>query len=327
MTITTSRLVNVLGLLSNGTPFLEHYVGFWAAYIPATVSLALVLAPLLVARRSFVRTPPFGTVLGHASRVLTRATLGGFSLDAARPSSARRATKATPWSDSFVDELGMALRACRILAFFPIHWLCLNQTFNNLIAQAGQMETAGVPNDAIKAANPLSAAILYPLVQRALYPALRRAGVRFGSGRRITLGFVLLALAMAYAAGLQRGIYAASPCYDAPGHCAAGSGPNHISVFLQLPVYVLGAAAEIFCLTDATEHAYHQAPPAMRSVVQAMQLSTSGIGSLLALAFNPLAKDPLIVIMYAVLAGLMGATALLFWLCYRRLDSTEMERE
>ena len=30
---------------------------------------------------------------------------------------------------------------------FPIHWLCYNQTFNNLISQAGQMVTYGIPNE------------------------------------------------------------------------------------------------------------------------------------------------------------------------------------
>ena len=48
----------------------------------------------------------------------------------------------------------------------PIHWLCLNQTFNNLISQAGQMVNSGVPNGTIKSLNPIASIILTPVVSR-----------------------------------------------------------------------------------------------------------------------------------------------------------------
>lgn len=52
---------------------------------------------------------------------------------------------------------------------FPVHWLCLNQTFNNLISQAGQMVNSGVPNDTIKSPNPIASIILTPVASKGLY--------------------------------------------------------------------------------------------------------------------------------------------------------------
>ena len=212
--------------------------------------------------------------------------------------------------------------------FYPIHWLCLNQTFNNLIAQAGQMVNSGVPNDTIKSLNPISGIVLTPLVQRGLYPFLRRRRIHFGPISRIAVGFALIAASMAYAAGLQQLIYNTRPCYSHPLACAASNNgriPNQLSMFLQTPIYVLGGLAEVFCLTTGTEYAYNQAPRSMKSVVQAFWLGMAGVGACVAIAFTPAAKDPNLVIMYACLAAVMGVTTVVFWVVFRENDKKKME--
>lgn len=78
---------------------------------------------------------------------------------------------------------------------FPVHWLCLNQTFNNLISQAGQMVNSGVPNDTIKSPNPIASIILTPVASKGLYPFLTRRRIRFGPTARIAMGFLFLTLA------------------------------------------------------------------------------------------------------------------------------------
>ncbi|KAE8356568.1 hypothetical protein BDV28DRAFT_145079 [Aspergillus coremiiformis] len=212
---------------------------------------------------------------------------------------------------------------CRVLLLFPIHWLCYNQTFNNLISQAGQMVTYGIPNDMMKIAGAISGIIVAPIIQKGLYPCLTKRGVSFGPIARMTVGFILLTLSMAYTTVVQKLIYQTGPCYDTPLACAAANDhtiPNQISVFLQVPIYFGGALAEVFCLTTGTEYAYNQAPKSMKTLVQAIWLAMAGIGTFLALAFTPLTKDPHLVTMYAILTGLLGGATILLWVLFGHLD-------
>ncbi|KAL8640902.1 MAG: hypothetical protein Q9226_008695, partial [Calogaya cf. arnoldii] len=160
-------MVNIAGLAALGTTFLEKYVGFWAAYIPPVIAMAVGIITLVLFRSTFVHNPPSGAVLAKASRALWLAAKGGFRMNAAKPKAQEADHKCiVPWDDRFIEELKLGLFACRILLLFPFHWLCLNQTFNNLISQAGQMINSGVPNDAIKSTNPLTGIVFYPLVQK-----------------------------------------------------------------------------------------------------------------------------------------------------------------
>lgn len=280
---------------------------------------------------------------------MTCAVKGGFRMDAAKPESQQRERQKTvPWDSRFIDELKSGLHTCRILyvslhlkdyhlavtdmirhrLLFPIHWLCLNQTFNNLISQAGTMVGSGVPNDTIKSLNPISIIIFTPLVQRLLYPYLTRRRIRFQPIARIAVGFALLAASMAVTTGVQQAIYSAGPCYDHPLACPASNGgqiPNQVTMFLQAPIYVLGGVAEIFCYVTGLEYSYNQAPRSMRSIVQAYWLSMAGFGSVLSIALTPLAQDPHFVVMYAVLTGLMAATTVLFWVFFRRSNNKAMD--
>lgn len=117
---------------------------------------------------------------------------------------------------------------------FPVHWLCLNQTLNNLISQAGQMVNSGVPNDTIKSPNPIASIILTPVASKGLYPFLTRRRIRFGPMARIAMGFLFLTLARVYTAILQKLVYSTGPCYDHPLKCPEsdhGQIPNQISMF------------------------------------------------------------------------------------------------
>lgn len=208
--------------------------------------------------------------------------------------------------------------------------------YNNLISQAGQMDLRGVPNDMIPAMAGVACVVFGPPIQ-ALYGFLARRRLPFGPIARISTAFLLCAAGMAYAAGLQKLIYATGPCYDAPLACPAASSPdspgsrsssppprpNAVNVWLQLPVYVALAVAEIFGLVTASEYAYGKAPRGMRSVVQATVQLSACAGALLGIAVGPAARDPHLVAVYAALAGVMALCAAAFWCVFRRYDGVD----
>ncbi|KAK3385608.1 oligopeptide transporter [Podospora didyma] len=322
-------MVNIGGLGSLGTTFLERYVGFWTAYLVPLIVMGVGTVPLFLWRRRFVKEPPVGTVLPQAVQAMALAAKGGFKMDSAKPKEqSEKHGKEVPWDIKFVDDLKSGLYTCRIFLLFPIHWLCLNQTFHNLISQAGTMEGYGVPNDAIKSFNPISIIIITPVVNLLLYPFLTRRNINFSPIMRITVGFAILTISLAIATGVQKAIYSAGPCYNHPLACTAsddGRIPNRVPMFVQLPIYLTGGIAEIFCYTTGLEYSYNQAPKSMRSIVQSYWLAMDGIGALLSIAFTPLAKDPHFVVMYGSIAGLMATTTIIFALAFRRSNKMAME--
>jgi POT family proton-dependent oligopeptide transporter len=186
------------------------------------------------------------------------------------------------------------------------------------ISQAGQMETHGIPNDLIKSSNPIAYVIIGVLVQKQLYPFLRRRKIHFSPVNRISLGFFIMSVAMGYSAVVQVVIYRSGPCYSHPLSCAASGGrsPNRVHVLLQLPTFVIIALAEVFCWPTGSEYTYSHAPKSMKSVLQACYISTAGVGYLLGMALSPLARDPLLVVLWSVTAGMMFLTACAFRIAF-----------
>ena len=195
------------------------------------------------------------------------------------------------------------------------------------------MELHGLPNDILPNIDPITIIILIPLLDRLIYPFIRtRLHLAFTPVTRITWGFLISSLAMAYAAGLQSRIYSMPPCYTAPSKCPAGKtgedryAPNTIHVAWQAPAYILVALAEILASITGLEFAYTKAPENMKSFIMSLFLLTSALGSALGIFIAPLAKDPRLVWMYAALAGTSALAGCVFYWTFRGLDARERPR-
>lgn len=192
---------------------------------------------------------------------------------------------------------------------------------------AGQMDLHGLPNDILPNIDPITIIILIPLLDRVIYPFIRtRLNVAFTPTTRITLGFVVASLAMAYAAWLQSQIYSSPPCFTSPSHCAEGKiggdryKPNQIHVAWQTPAYVLVALSEILANITGLELAYAKAPQNMKSFIMSMFLLTSAFGSALGMLLAPMAKDPRLVWMYTGLACIAALAGVAFYWTFKDLD-------
>jgi POT family proton-dependent oligopeptide transporter len=209
--------------------------------------------------------------------------------------------------------------ACKIFVPLSIYWVCYNQLSNNLLSQAGQLtKPDGLPNDIMNNFDPIALIIFIPITDMFLYPTLRKFNINFASQARITFGFFLGTASMVYAAVVQNYIYT-DPLYLETGSMSS------ISVFIQIPCYVLIAFSEIFASITSMEYAYTHAPKSMKSLVSALSLWPNCVAALISLAISPSAHDPNMVWVYTgVAVGSFVCGILYYWL-FRSYDKVDEE--
>ena len=200
--------------------YAERYAGFYLAFLLPTAAFVLTIPVLLVCRKMYTLTPPEGSVLGPAFKLLIRATRGRWHMspiatyrhmhdgtfwESVKPS--KTAPESRPswytFNDAWVDEVARGFAACGVFLWYPLYWLSYNQINNNLTSQAATMALGGIPNDILANLDPLALIILIPVFNLGLYPVLRKMGIRFTPIKKITAGFFTAAMAMIWACVIQ----------------------------------------------------------------------------------------------------------------------------
>lgn len=191
------------------------------------------------------------------------------------------------------------------------------------------MELHGIPNDIMQNIDAITVIMFIPICDRFFYPYLRKMGIQFKPITRITWGFALGAVAMSYAAVVQKNIYSAGPCFDHPLKCDAAKlaggklAHNRVHVALQTPAYFFLALSEIFASITGLEYAYTKAPASMKSFIMSIFLLTSAFGAALGAAISPFAKDPNLTRLYVGLAITSGITGIIFWVLFSKYNAIE----
>lgn len=317
------------GSLSNiATTELEYNVDFWAAYLLPFCFFFVGIVALVIGKNFYIKKPPMGSVIPDAFKICWIAIRNKFDLEAAKPTVRRERGQQEPmWSDLFVDEVRRALIGCKVFIIYPIFWLDYGQMLNNFVSQAGQMNTHGLPNDIMQSVNSIAIVVFIPIVNKLVYPFLRKIGLPMRPVTRIFVGFMCSSLGMAYAAIIQHLIYSSGPCYELvlSDECPAGAVPNDIHVAIQTPAYVFTSFAEIFASITGLEYAYTKAPANMKSFIMSLFLVTNAFGSALGIALSPVAVNPKLQWMYVGLCGATVIAGVLFFITFRHLNEREEE--
>ncbi|KAJ5173021.1 hypothetical protein N7492_005614 [Penicillium capsulatum] len=336
--------INVGSLVGQiGMAYAEKYVGFWLGFLLPTIMFLTTPLVMWWGHKRYRQSPPQGSVTSKAVRTLVVAlrsrwswnpvklwkqTHNGTLWEVVKPSniSPSQRPEWMTFDDAWVDEVRRGFAACTVFCWYPLYWLAYSQLTNNLTAQAGTMKLHGIPNDVVNNLNPFTLIILIPICDIFLYPGLRKMGFRFTAIKKIFVGFIMAAFAMAWAAVLQHYIYQTSPCGKHANDCFVEDGspnPSPLNVWIQAGSYILIAISEIFASITALEYAYSKAPRNMRSLIQAIALFTNAISAAIAEALNPLSKDPLLVWNYTVFAALAGIGGVGFMITFWKLDQDE----
>ena len=337
--------VGSLGLIA--TVFMEKYKGFWTVNLMGLIGFLFGFSVLIAGRKMYVTRPPQGSIMPHAFKAFWIGLVNGRTLEAARPSyqAAHGEKYKTPWSETFVDELRRALVACRVFLFYPIFWVIYNQLSSNFVAQgslpfslstdvfrfpgtaymfwaqtdfrvlaAGQMKLHGMPNDQMQNIDPIVIIIFIPVMDKIVYPFLRKRGFPMYPITRITWGFILAALSMMFAAIIQHEIYIRPPYYNMPSSAGEDDPPgNDIHVAIQTPGYLLIGLAEILASITGLEYAFTKAPANMKSFIMSMFLFTNAFGSILGIGVSVVAEDPKFVWFYTGLCLADVVATIAFW--------------
>ncbi|EXJ95412.1 POT family proton-dependent oligopeptide transporter [Capronia coronata CBS 617.96] len=320
--------------------YAEKYVGFWLAYLLPTILFLLTPLIMIWCRHRYVRRPPTGSVFSKSThlvifalkrngswnpKTLIRRMRSDEFWNSVKPSNVASKPSWMTFDDAWVDEVRRGISACAVFTFLPIYWLSYSQMTNNLVTQAGTMKLNGLPNDLVQNLDPIALLIFIPICDKLVYPALLRAGIKFTPIKKITVGFGIGAISMMVAAIIQHYIYVKSPCgnHATDGDCIAELGPPDMSVWIQTPAYVLIALAEIFTSITGLEYAFTKAPKNMRSFITGIFWFTNAFSSAIGQAFVPLAKDPLFIWLYTIIACLSFVAMFLFWYTFKELDAEE----
>jgi POT family proton-dependent oligopeptide transporter len=116
---------------------------------------------------------------------------------------------------------------------------------SNMVSQAATMNLNSLPNDILLNLNPLFCILLGSIYAHVIYPMLARFNIPFSPTRRISVGFLFAAVGIAAAAIIQQFIYAKSTCGNHANGCASDTTATKLTVWLQVPIYVLLANSEI----------------------------------------------------------------------------------
>ena len=342
--------INLGALSSLATTNSALHVGFWLAFSLPTIVFLLVPLTLWLGRDKYHKIAPRGSIIVEAFRVSRIAAGAALSWnpmqirrnltssvdsiwDRARPANvmARTPEGARPswltWDSTFVDEVHRTITACKVFLFFPPYWCVYSQLSGNLVSQAANLQTRGVPNDLLSVLNPIALIIFIPIVDRGLYPLLRKLNIPFKPIKRIFVGFMIASSSMIYACVLQHYMYKQSECL-ANGLAGSAEYPDgcakvNISVWAQVPAYVLIGVSEIFASITGLEYAYTKAPARMKSLVQALFLLTTAAGNAINFALVSVARDPYLVGNYAGVAIAAFVAGVLFIAAFWRLDHSE----
>jgi len=226
----------------------------------------------------------------------------------------------------FVEDVKRTVQATGIFCFFPMQYWNDNGIANSASYLSTMLKTDGAPNDVLNNFNPLAIILFSPILNFALYPALRKAKIHYGPIKRICTGFFLAMCAGIGYTVLQHYAYMASPCGvygSSEDRCVEEGLTADISVWWMGLPYAVGGISELFVNVPAFGIAYSRSPVNMRGVVSGINLLNTAFAYLINLALSDVVKDPNLVWCFGGPVIVLAVTTVIFWFTFKHIDKEE----
>ncbi|KAI7825280.1 peptide transporter PTR2-A [Gamsiella multidivaricata] len=327
--------INIGGLLGQGiTPAVSSYAWDIAYMIPA-IAFVVGIIVFALGRNKYYDRPPNGNVLGKCIRCITYA----FRHRHERPEGTHWVQSALPrngetfeWDAKFVKDLERTYHACKVFCIYPLYWALYNNMTDNFVNMGINMTRPNwLKPEMLSFVNSLVIVIFIPILDTFIFPMLRKAGFRLGPVNRIIIGFCIVTFCFVYVTVLQHFLYKSGPYYNFTGKDPNGNHVdvptdislmiNELTIWAQLPAYILIGISEIFSSATGLEFAFRSAAPELKSVVMSLFLCTNAFGSLIGMILAIWSSDPNFVYLYAAQAVAMAIMTVLFAWRFARLDN------
>lgn len=198
------------------------------------------------------------------------------------------------------------VRIVSIFVFVSVFWALFDQHASSWIRQGQQMDidtnlfgwNFQMLPEQFQAANPLMVMLLIPFATFLLYPTITKLGYEMTALRRMSIGFVLAALAYVSVALLQITI--------------EGSEAKTIHILWQGIPYFILTMGEVMISITGLEFAYTQAPPRMKSTIMGFWLLGVSLGSVFVAIITTVTKGMALSDFFWLWTAIGTGTALLF---------------
>jgi peptide/histidine transporter 3/4 len=188
-----------------------------------------------------------------------------------------------------VEEVKLVFRMLPIFFATIMYWTIYMQMGSFFVVQGSKMDRKinlpfemgvfYIPAASLAVINTVAIVVLIPIYDRILVPLLKKAGRPMTMLRRIGWGLGICVLAMFMSATVEARRLKLFKEGKLIGD--EGEGIVDMSVWYQIPQYLLIGASEIFTSIGQMEFFYDQAPDVMRSCSMALQLLSVCVGSYL----------------------------------------------
>ena len=300
----------------------EDGTAYWASYLfPLCVFIiGLIIYYIGYRKEYYVNVPAKGSLLAdcyHASMYAIRAK-----------KAAKNAGQYAPkehWLDwastsedysSAAKDFKVVLSSCTVFLFYPIYWLCYNQMFSNLIAQADLLDRPSwVASEHLNVIGASSLIILIPVFDKLIFPGLKNCGWDPKPLTRIAIGFAIAGSSMIYAGALE--YYIQQRGHFVGDDYVLDDGQEKIKIWFQIPPYVFFGISEIFASVGGLEFAYTEAPSSMKSVVMSLFLLGNAAGSVIGMIISPAMEPESMMIVFFAMGGSLFFLTFPFYFIFR----------
>ncbi|XP_055875435.1 solute carrier family 15 member 4-like [Biomphalaria glabrata] len=281
--------VNAGGLIAfSAVAYVQQNVSFTWGYVIPLISMIIALILLNVARSFYIYKPRQGSVLITSFKICHQAcSRRSPEINGKRSTfdSARKQYGGS-YDDVTVDGVIAVLRVLPIFFFVIMFWAIYSQMQSTYFLQGERMDLnvggGQIPVAMLNVFNTIAVLISIPILDRIIYPCFQRIERPLKYMHRIGIGLILSAGSVFIAGWVEIERKKQFGFDQVVGDEKFYS--SNMSVFLQVPQFMLVGAGEAFTNIAGLEFAYTQAPNTMQGLIMGIYLATAGVGNYLSTA-------------------------------------------
>ncbi|KAL5018767.1 hypothetical protein ScPMuIL_004489 [Solemya velum] len=259
--------------------YVEQEVSFVVGYGIAFGSIVVATVVLVASRNRYIHISPSGSVMADTLGVCRQAKCWTF--DTAREKNGGS------HSEAMVDGVLAVLRILPVFFFVVFFMASFAQMQSTYYLQSERMDLRvrnfQLPATMVNAFHIIAVMPLVPVLDRVVYPFLKKIRKHPSELQRIGFGLFVASLSVFVAGGVE--ILRKQQLTGSADHRQVLGretfNASSMSVFWQIPQFVLTGFGSAFVFIPGMEFAFSQAPEFMQGLVMGLFIMTNGFGSYL----------------------------------------------